>query len=96
MDTFTVKVRDEILVYPNLSADYAQHIAEGGVVGSFYAVWRKVREGEYGPYVMAVHGWVWLDESPLAYFVKIYADGTHEVIGAALPEGAEERELYVA
>lgn len=100
--TIKVQVAGDIKEYPADIAGFGDYLAAGGkVIGLFEArrqgkaFFRTNRDDA----LEAVYFWVVMDDSGLAYRVKVNRTGNHRVMAAApLPQRSPIaiRELYVA
>ena len=81
-----VRVTDRLTKrYPALTAEFAAFLAEGGVVGSLWSArhdWTAAIH-ESGGDLIAVEGWVWIDEFDVAYLIEVRAQGRYTIKGAA-------------
>ena len=82
----TVDVAGHVKAYPALADQLAAHLADGGEIGSLcmttndFAGLIKASEGG----LTAVEGWVWLDDSNVAYLIEVRGSGTYTIKGAAV------------
>lgn len=93
--TIPVRVAGRIIHYPLNIEGLGDHIAGGGRVadlpGFVESAKRTLRSADWA---LTVTGWVWLDDSGLAYEVEVSPSGSYRILSAA-PRGAL-RDVYDA
>ena len=100
--TIKVQVVDDIKEYPSDIAGFGDYLAAGGKVIGLFEARRQGKEffrTNRDDALEAVYFWAILDDSGLAYRVRISRTGNHRVMAAApLAQGGPiaVRELYVA
>jgi hypothetical protein len=85
-ETLTVKVTDRLTKrYPVLRAELADFLADGGEVGTLHGFTRDVAESirRSKGVLVAVEGWVYLDDQPIAYLIEVRAEGKYTIKGGA-------------
>lgn len=100
--TIKVQVAGDIKEYPLDIAGFGDYLASGGKVIDLFEARRQGKEffrTNRDSALEAVYFWVVMDDSSLAYRVKVNRAGNHRVMAAApLPQRGPIaiRELYVA
>ena len=100
--TIKVQVAGNVVEYPADIAGFGDHLAAGGEVIDLFEARRQAKEffrTNRDNALKAVYFWVVMDDSGLAYRVKVNRTGNHQVMAAApLAQGSPiaVRELYVA
>jgi len=100
--TIKVQVAGNVVEYPADIAGLGDHLAAGGEVVSLFEARRQGKEFfrvNRDDALEAVYFWATIDDSGLAYRVKVSRTGNHQVMAAApLPQGKPIaiQQLYVA
>lgn len=95
MSVIRVSVAGRIVEYPEIIAAYGDFVASGGQVQSIRDFVATAKVSMFvNTWIKAIDGWVILDDSGLAYRVRVESTGHYTITGAA-PTG-EIYDVYTA
>lgn len=95
MSVIRVNVAGRIFEYPEIIAAYGDFVASGGQVQMMRDFVAHAKVVMFiNAWVKAIDGWVIIDDSGVAYRVRVEPTGQYAIIGAA--PMAEVRDVYIA
>jgi hypothetical protein len=94
--TVKVSVVGKLSTYPLLAGEFGDHLSEGGKVGSLAGFLAECHANlKANEWVKSITGWVTLDESGLAYRIRVTGRRSYSIDGAS-PINGELPEVYYA
>lgn len=93
--TVKVLVAGQVKTYKADIAGLGDHLAGGGEIGNLLdfiaSAKRTIKSSDF---IKSVRGWVWLDDSGLAYHIDVMKSGHYSILSAA--PRSEIRDVYDA